>query len=165
MVDMHVGILFCFFFIPFKLYFLWVNYKGRFTYRLWESSSFWRTLDKKIGVFSLVLDFVLSALIVLIFAVPTKIALAFVLFGAIGWTSVNMAVDKINVERFEKNCLQCKYKQECMDFHHEKCSSEGGKTTLKECNSIRKNKQAKRRVLIKRIPNGLQAYLVFCPFP
>lgn len=139
MVDVLVGILFCFFFIPFRLYLLWVNYKGRFRYGLWESSSFWRTLDKKVGVFSLVLDFVLSIAIVLvlsafiglIFAVPTEIGLGFVLFGAIGWTFVNMAVDKMSVERFEKNCLHCKHKQECMKFHHENCSIEGVKQLSK----------------------------------
>jgi hypothetical protein len=135
MVDVLVSMLFGFFFIPLRLYFLWVNYKGRFRYGLWESSPFWRTLDKKVGVFSLALDFVLSITIVLLlsafisltFAVPTEIALAFVLFGAIGWTIVNVGVDKISVERFEKNCLHCKHKQECMKFHHENCSIEGVK--------------------------------------
>jgi len=139
MVDVLVGILFCFFFIPFRLYLLWVNYKGRFRYGLWESSSFWRTLDKKVGVFSLVLDFllsiaivlVLSALVVLIFAVPTEIGLGFVLFGAIGWTFVNMAVDKMSIERFEEKCLHCKHKQECMEFHRENCSIEGVKQLSK----------------------------------
>lgn len=152
MLDVLVGILFCFFFIPFRLYLLWVNYKGRFRYGLWESSSFWRTLDKKIGVFSLVLDFVfsisivlvLSTFIVLIFDVPTEIALTFVLFGAIGWTFVNMAADKISVEGFEKNCLQCKHKEECMKFHHENCSIEAVKQRPKSAvlyEKIRKQKE------------------------
>lgn len=126
------GILFWFFFLPFKLYFLWVNYKGRFRYELWEHSPFWRKLDKRIGVLSLVLDFVaslviivvLSAFIVVLFEAPPETALSFVLFGAIGWTFVNMAVDHINVSKFEKNCLQCQHKKECMNFHNEKCISE-----------------------------------------
>lgn len=112
-----------------------VNYKGRFRYRLWENSPFWRILDKKVGIVSLVIDFVLSitvvlvlsAFIVLVFATSTEIALAFVLFGAIGWTFVNMDVDKMSVEKFEKNCLSCKHKQECMEFHYENCSSEAVK--------------------------------------
>lgn len=132
MSQMLVNILFWFFFLPFKLYFLWVNYKGRFKYGLWERSPFWRKLDKRIGVFSLVFDFLLSiatiialsALIVLAFSLAPEIALSFVLFGAIGWTSVNMAFDKINVDAFEKNCLQCKHKKDCSNFHHEKCISE-----------------------------------------
>lgn len=132
MYQALAGILFWFFFLPFKLYFLWVNYKGRFRYGLWEHSSFWRRLDRKIGVFSLVFDFVasiviilvLSALIVLMFSVTTETALSFVLFGAIGWTFVNMAVDDMNVSKFEKNCLRCQHKKECMNFHNERCISE-----------------------------------------
>ena len=132
MSQVLVGILFLFFFLPFKLKFLWVNYKGRFRYGLWEQSSLWRKLDKRIRVFSLVFDFVLSiiiiivlsALIVLAFTIPTETALLFVLFGAIGWTSVNMAVDQMNVRGFEKSCLQCKHKKDCLIFHREKCTRE-----------------------------------------
>ena len=132
MSQVLAGILFWFFFLPFKLFFLWVNYKGRFRYGLWEHSSFWRRLDKRIGVFSLVVDFlltfmiivVLSSLVVLLFGVPVETGLSFVLFGAIGWTSVNMAVDHINVSKFEKNCLLCKHKKDCMIFHNERCISE-----------------------------------------
>lgn len=152
MVDALVAILFWFFFIPFRLYFLWVNYKGRFRYRLWENSPLWRALDKKAGVFSLFLDFVLSiaivavlsALIVIVFGVPTEIATAFILFGGIGWTFVNMAFDKISVEKFEKNCLHCKYKEECMKFHHENCSIEAVKQLSKSAilyEKIRKQKK------------------------
>jgi hypothetical protein len=135
MLDLLVGILFCFFFLPSRLYLLWFNYKGRFRYGLREHSSVWRALDEKLGVFSLVVDFVLSIAIVLalsafinlVFDVCIEIALAFVLFGAIGWTAVNMTVDKISVEGFEKNCLQCKYKEECMRFHQDNCSIEAAK--------------------------------------
>ena len=124
MLDVFVGILFWFFFIPFRLYLFWVNYEGRFRYGLWENSPFWRTVDKKIGVFSLLVDFglslivviVLSAFIISTFQVSTEAALTFVLFGAIGWTFVNMAVDHINVERFEKSCLKCKRKGRVYEF-------------------------------------------------
>ena len=130
--QMFVGILFWFFFLPFKLYLLWVNYKGRFRYGLWEHSSIWRKLDKKIGVFSLAVDFVLtimilfvlSALISVLFAFPTEIALGFVLFGAIGGTFVNVAFDRLSVDVFEKNCLKCEHKKECLKFVDENCGIE-----------------------------------------
>ena len=128
------------------------NYKGRFRYGLWEHSPVWRTLDRKVGVFSLVVDFVLSIAIVLVlsafidlaFDVGTESALAFVLFGAIGWTFVNMAMDKISVEGFEKNCLKCNHKEECMNFHHENCSIEAVKQRLKSAISYEKIRKQKK---------------------
>ena len=125
------SILFWFFFLPFRLYLLWINYKGRFRYNLWERSPLWRTLDEKVGVFSLVLDFIFSLVIVFVFSsliisgakVPTETAFSFVLFGATGWTFMNMAFDKISISRFEENCLQCKHKRECYDFHTKNCVS------------------------------------------
>lgn len=85
----------------------------------------------KIGVFSLVVDFALSLLAILVLSsllisvvkVQQELALSLVLFGAIGFTSVIMAVDKIQVQRFEDNCLQCKHKRECHRFHTENCVS------------------------------------------
>ena len=130
--QVFVGILFLFFFLPFKLYFLWINYKGRFRYGLWEHGWIWRKLDKWIGVWSIVIDFmgsiwiimVLSAVLISLLDITTEVAMSLVLFGAIGWTFVNMAVDEISVKKFEKNCLQCQHKKECMNFHKEKCISE-----------------------------------------
>ena len=152
MYQALAGILFWFFFLPFKLYFLWVNYKGRFRYGLWEHSSFWRRLDRKIGVFSLVFDFVaslviiivLSAVIVSMFAVSAETALSFVLFGAIGWTFVNMAIDDINVSRFEKNCLRCQHRKECMSFHDERCISERIKQLSKSAILYEEKKEKNR---------------------
>jgi hypothetical protein len=149
MLDILATILFWVLFIPFKLYFLWVNYKGRFRYGLWENSPFWRTLDRKIGVWSLFLDFVLSLAVVgvlsifviSVFQATTETAVTFVLFGAVGWTSVNMAVDKINVEAFEKSCLKCRYKEECMKFHCENCNNEGVKKLSKSTILYEKRKQ------------------------
>ena len=130
-----VGVLFWFLFIPFKAYFLWVNYKARFRYGLREHSPFWRRLDQKIGIGSIVVDFVLSMLVIvslsavltLLLDISEEIALSLVLFGAIGWTFVNMAADKISVEKFEQNCLLCKNKERCMRFLEQNCTVEAFK--------------------------------------
>ena len=44
---------------------------------------------------------------------------------------MNMAVDEISVKKFEKNCLPCEHKEECMKFHHDNCSSEAIKQLSK----------------------------------
>ena len=126
------GVLFWIFLLPSRFHLLWVNYKGRFRYRLREHSSFWRRLDRRIGIGSLFVDFALSILIVvflsaflaLLLDVPLDISSCFVLFGAIGWTFVNAATDDISVKSFERNCLKCDHKESCMRFHEQHCRVE-----------------------------------------
>lgn len=127
-----VGVLFWVFFIPSRIYFLWVNYKARFRYALREHSLYWRRLDQVIGKGSILIDFILSILVVFLLAtvltlmldVSGEISMSIVLFGAIGWTFVNLAADKISLDSFEQNCLSCKHKEECVKFREQKCSIE-----------------------------------------
>ena len=131
-----VGVLFWIFFIPSKAYFLWINYKARFRYGLREHSPFWRKLDQMIGIRSILVDFVLSILVIFLLAavlallldISGEISMTIVLFGAIGWTFVNLAADKISLDSFQQKCLPCKHREECMEFLEQNCSIE----TLKQ---------------------------------
>jgi len=65
-----------------------------------------------IGKGSILIDFLLSILVVFLLAtvltlmldVSGEISMSIVLFGAIGWTFVNLAADKISLDSFEQNC-------------------------------------------------------------
>ena len=127
-----VGILALVFFIPFRARLLWDNYKGRFRYGLREHSSYWRRLDGLFGAGSLLFDIGISILVIValsymlfwLFAISLETSSSIVFSGSIGWTFVNMAYDKISVDRFERNCLTCENTEECMRFHELHCKDE-----------------------------------------
>jgi hypothetical protein len=148
-LEALAGILFLFFFVPSRLYLIWVNYKARFRYGLWEHSPLWRKLDKKIGVFTFVIDFafsilvvlVLSALIASLFRINPETALSLVLSGAVGLTFTNAAFDRISVNAFEKICLNCNNKEKCMNFHNENCALQPAKQRSASAFNYRKKKK------------------------
>jgi hypothetical protein len=134
-----VGVLFWIFFIPSRAYLLWINYKARFRYGLREHSPFWRKLDQTIGVGSILVDFVvsilvvfvLSAVLILLLDISAEVSMTTVLFGGISWTFVNLATDKISIDSFEKKCLRCRHKKECVKFLEQNCSIESLKQRAK----------------------------------
>lgn len=122
-----------------EVYLMWINYKGRFRYRLLEKNPLERWLQAKIGVFSLFVSFLLnfllilffSALVQFVFDISAELALASIISLFSGITFSNASFDKFSVESFEKYCLKCKNKMECSAFLNEKCSMKYLKHTVK----------------------------------
>lgn len=115
--------------IIFEAYLQWINYKGRFRYRLLEGTKLWRWLQSKVGLLSLPISFMftfglivfLSLLIEFIFNISNEVAVASVVSFFLGVTLTNAMFDKNSVEAFEKYCLRCPHKRECNDFLDKNC--------------------------------------------
>jgi len=116
----------------FEIYLLWLNYKGRFRYKLKEAYSVQRWLQERIGVIILTVTlmgaFVIIWLapygIVLLFNISYVVAFPSVVSGMLGLRFLNVYVDRLSVDEFEKCCLKCEHKEECSKFLNEKCSRE-----------------------------------------
>lgn len=54
-------------------YLQWINYKGRFKFRLLEGSKLWRWLQEKVGWFSLVISFAFSFALIAMFALSIEL--------------------------------------------------------------------------------------------
>jgi len=112
--------------------FLWVNYKGRFRYRLFEHNPIARRTDKALGKVSLLLH-PLLVFVVFIFVVALgssilglsfKESTAIILSGIFGGIFMNAASDHISVSTLEKHCIKCPNTADCQAFHESKCSIE-----------------------------------------
>lgn len=147
MVEGVVSILFLFLFVPLRFYTLWVNYKGRFRYKLYTRNFLGAKLDKRIGVFSLLLEFifslfaviVISAFVVQILSASPEIGLFSILLGAISWTLVDLNSKHLVIKRFEKNCIPCRHKNTCLSFHHDNCTYESINRHSKSATLYEKN--------------------------
>lgn len=110
--------------LVFELYLQWINYKGRFRYKLLEENEWKRKLQNRVGLLSLpisslfkfVLMLIFSALPKLIFNLSDEVVLVSVVSGFLGFTVANASFDKYSVEAFEKFCLICVHNKECSEF-------------------------------------------------
>ena len=108
---LYISLILCWWIIL-EVYLLWINYKGRFRYKLLEKSRLWSWLDSKVGWLSLPISFVLSLILILflsallefIFSLSVEVAVASIVSGFLGMTLTNVSFDKWSVESFEKYC-------------------------------------------------------------
>ena len=115
--------------IVFEAYLLWINYKGRFRYKLLERSEKKRELQSKVGVLALPISSVIRLVPTLILSIILKFAfdLSFEVAFALGFSALvglvvsNADFDKGSVEAFERYCSRCKNKRECNDFLNKNC--------------------------------------------
>lgn len=112
-----------------EAYLNWINYKGRFRYKLLEANKLWKWLQSKVGLLSLPISSMLifgailflSTLLEHILSLPSEVVVASVVSGFLGIRLTNVYFDKWSVESFEKYCLKCEGKKECNDFLSKKC--------------------------------------------
>jgi hypothetical protein len=135
--------------ITFEFYLQWINYRGRFKYKLLEGNKLWRSVQSKVGVLSLPISAAVKLLLMLflsvltstVFGIPSEWALLSVSSGYLGFTVANAAFDKISVEAFEKFCIKCEHSIECDAFLEENCQMKYLKHRVKMASSLHADKR------------------------
>ena len=118
--------------LAFEFYLLWLNYKGRFRYKLKEAWKPQKQLQKIIGVVilpvtllcSLTIIWLAPPVIAVLFNMPYTVAFPSVVCGWLGLRVLNVYADRSTIKEFETHCLKCENKEECNRFLNEKCSRE-----------------------------------------
>jgi len=116
----------------FIVFLLWVNYKARFRYKMWEGNPIQRWIQKRIGVMALCVTLLIGLVeiwlapygIAWALNIPYGFAFVSVVSGLLGLAFFNSFADTLSVRAFEKNCLKCENKKDCSKFLNEKCSLE-----------------------------------------
>jgi len=126
--DLIIALMVCTLFVEIRL--LWLNYKGRFRYRLFEVTGIWRRTDEALDIVSLflhplsflVMFITLRAILSPIAGLSVNESTAIILAFIFGDVLIDGRFDHDAVSNFEEHCLKCPNTKDCQAFNELKCS-------------------------------------------